>query len=198
MNRDAREEDHQNYQTVYARNEGSVAAPTAGLHFTDRVIEALKSKGVEQHEVTLHVGAGTFKPVSTDTVGDHDMHAELVMFEKSELEALKAARKVVSVGTTTMRSLESLYWFAVHLKQGTTAPKVSQWDPYELDASLSRQEVFEIVLSYMSEGNMGQLYFTTSIIIAPGYTPRNDRWIDHQFPSSKKHVTLVGIRLCRG
>lgn len=198
MNRNAREEDRTNYQTVYAKNEGSVAAPTAGLHFTERVIDALKSKGVNQHEVTLHVGAGTFKPVSSDTVGEHDMHAELVMFEKAELEALQGAKQVVSVGTTTMRSLESLYWFAVHLKAGATgSPKVSQWAPYELEATLTRNEVFEQILTYMSDNDMPQLYLSTSIIIAPGYTPKMIDGLITNFHLPKSTLLLL-ISACVG
>lgn len=171
LNRDANDSDYQRYQTVYSKKEGSVAAPTAGLHFTPTVLQQLTSNGVRINELTLHVGAGTFRPVKTDTIGEHDMHEEYVEVTESTLlsliEALHNNQKIVTVGTTSMRSLESLYWLGLRLLKGLPLT-VKQWDPYTFDTSMDKVEVLQALLNEVQKSN-GSLWFQTGILIAPGY-----------------------------
>ena len=118
LNRQAVDSDKERYQTIYARNNGSVAAPTAGLHFTDQILKAIKDKGIETEKVTLHVGAGTFKPVSSETISNHEMHTEQIVISLEALKHLylKLDESIIAVGTTSLRTLESLYWMALKLK----------------------------------------------------------------------------------
>ncbi len=170
-------EDAERYQTIYAKFEGSVAAPTAGLHFTETVLTKLKSKGVHTGYITLHVGAGTFKPVKAERMADHDMHAE---FMEVDLQLIKALRKhinspVVAVGTTSLRTLESLYWLGFKLLENPAAfdqalPGVLQWETYEYDAlKWTAAESLDRIMLYMQEKNLNRLIAKTEIIIAPGY-----------------------------
>lgn len=134
LNRETEENDHTTYQTVYSKIKGSVAAPTAGLHFTDAVLNDLKRKNIETEELTLHVGAGTFQPVKADDIADHQMHAEVISVRKSTLQRLLAHEgSIIAVGTTSVRTLESLYYIGVQLHNGTAAESimVEQWEPYE-------------------------------------------------------------------
>ncbi|MBN1988646.1 MAG: S-adenosylmethionine:tRNA ribosyltransferase-isomerase [Bacteroidales bacterium] len=173
LNREPERDDRLRYQTVYARPEGSVAAPTAGLHFTSNVITRLQAKGVTIGELTLHVGAGTFKPVKTETIADHDMHTEHIYVSKKLLEQLIAAQgKCVAVGTTSVRTLESLYWLAAKLlsnAEGVFEPFVEQWDPYTLNVSIEPQEALLALLSYLEANGLEFLSASTRIIIVPGY-----------------------------
>jgi len=175
IQREAEENDKDRYQTVYARNNGSVAAPTAGLHFTDEILEQLKKKGVRQEKVTLHVGAGTFKPVSSETIGSHEMHTEQVMISRTTIEAIKNAnnRTIIPVGTTTARTLESMFWYGAKLHLGVTDSQyleVEQWDPYnEAYNKVSTEESLHAVLKMMKAQKMEYLKGETSLLIAPGY-----------------------------
>ncbi len=174
MKRNSELSDKQTYQTVYADSEGSVAAPTAGLHFTQNVFEGIKNNRIKFDFVTLHVGAGTFKPVKSETIGGHEMHSESFYVNKETvinlIENLNV-NKIIAVGTTSMRTIESLYWFGVQLLQGRHKGNevlISQWEPYENhpeDVSIA----LKAVLEYMNSAKMNYLYGKTNIIIVPGY-----------------------------
>lgn len=176
LHREAEETDKERYQTVYAAAEGSVAAPTAGLHFTKEIFKDLSNRGIQTGFVTLHVGAGTFKPVKSEKMADHDMHAEFIDVSLDFLKQLQAqlSNTVVAVGTTSLRTLESLYWIGVqaaaqqlNLEEADVA--VSQWYPYESNQSLSASEAIQSLISWMQQRNMQRLITRTQIIIAPGY-----------------------------
>ncbi|NME72102.1 S-adenosylmethionine:tRNA ribosyltransferase-isomerase [Flammeovirga aprica] len=172
IKREATEEDKDTYQTVYSKNEGAVAAPTAGLHFTESVLTQLADKGVKEEEVTLHVSAGTFKPISSDIVTDHEMHNEQIIVTKENIKALIEAEKVACVGTTSMRTLESTYWYGVRLLENEEASfDIKKLEPYEkANQDLpSRQEAFQAVLNLMEKKGVDTLSGETSIFIMPGY-----------------------------
>lgn len=176
LNRKAEESDSIRYQTVYAHHEGSVAAPTAGLHFSPEVFQALKNKGIETEYITLHVGAGTFKPVSTDTIGEHEMHVEPVHITTDNLRRIIAhqGKPLIAVGTTTVRTLESLYWFGVQLQASPQLDRmhINQWDPYILDTSLPYTDAYANILRWMENQNTDYLDGETQLMIAPGYRYR--------------------------
>lgn len=173
LNREAEASDKERYQTVYALHEGSVAAPTAGLHFTPEVFDTLKAKGIGTEFVTLHVGAGTFKPVNTPTIGEHEMHVEKVQLSAANLQRIISHKgPVIPVGTTSVRTLESVYWFGVKLSQnpGLEAMHVMQWDPYQLESSaISKEEALSNVLDWMQGRGEQLLDGDTQLLIAPGY-----------------------------
>jgi len=170
LGREAEADDSRRYQTVYAEYDGSVAAPTAGLHFTPELLDQLRSQGVDTEYVTLHVGAGTFKPVSTDTIGEHEMHTEHIVVERSLIEQLRHnTRTLVAVGTTSVRTLESLFWFGVKLASDPDKEmQVGQWDPYSL-TPLPRSEALDNVLQYLDRQHSDTLIGETRLMIAPGY-----------------------------
>jgi len=172
LNRKAEESDKERYQTIYAKNDGSVAAPTAGLHFTDQVLSDLHGKDIETGKVTLHVGAGTFKPVSSETISDHEMHTEQLVVSIDTLKHLyrKMDDKVIAVGTTSLRTLESLYWIAVKLEKIKDGFFVKQWDPYQIaENELSGKEAIGILINYLERNQLKYLKGQTQLIIAPGY-----------------------------
>lgn len=175
LNRENVEADEERYQTIYARAQGSVAAPTAGLHFTDAVFGDLDKKGIERAFVTLHVGAGTFKPVKTETMAEHLMHEESIFIHKSLIEKLlqakQAGKPVIAVGTTSMRTLESLYWYGLQLLQNKDADfNIPQWFPYEKDGAIINPEAaLQAVLDYLNTQQKETLEGYTQIMIAPGY-----------------------------
>lgn len=175
IKRETDAEDHERYQTVYARKDGSVAAPTAGLHFTPEVLKKLTDSGIEVDYLTLHVGAGTFKPVQASRLGEHDMHAEQVVVDRAFLQKLISSldQDVVAVGTTSLRTLESLYWLGLKIAKGLIqdggALKVGQWDPYELDAGLTTGDALGALLDFMEKEKAGQLLANTQLLISPGY-----------------------------
>ncbi len=192
LNRKTEESDKTTYQTVYSKIKGSVAAPTAGLHFTKRVLADIDAKGIEREEVTLHVGAGTFRPVKSEDIGGHDMHTEHIAVHRHTIERLLAHNgDAIAVGTTSVRTLESLYYMGVlawQMKNEELRMKndgrdeivncklsncqllhVPQWMPYEYDNSLSTIEALTALLRYMDERGEEVLHSSTQIIIAPGY-----------------------------
>ncbi len=174
LHREAVSSDNERYQTVYALHQGSVAAPTAGLHFSPEVFEALRQKGIATDFITLHVGAGTFKPVSTPTIGEHEMHVEKIEISRSNIECIlnHLGHTVIPVGTTTVRTIESVYWFGVKLSRNAKldAMHVMQWDPYELESlSVSTEHAYKNVLQWMEEQGIEQLEGDTQLMIAPGY-----------------------------
>jgi S-adenosylmethionine:tRNA ribosyltransferase-isomerase len=177
LNRETQESDKETYQTVYSKIKGSVAAPTAGLHFTPRVLDALTAKGVMLEELTLHVGAGTFKPVKSEEIEGHEMHTEHFSVTRTTIEQLiRFDGKVVAVGTTSVRTLESLYHIGVYLMQHPDADeeelRVRQWQPYEETAEPSTVEALQQLLGYMQRHRLATLQTGTQIIIAPGYRYR--------------------------
>lgn len=177
LNRDTEASDLVTYQTVYARIEGSVAAPTAGLHFTDRVLRELEERGVCQTRVTLHVGAGTFAPVKSSTMGGHEMHKEVIKVPVEALRTIteqkRAGRQIVSVGTTSTRTLESLYYMGINVLDGVEEPlHVSQWMPYERTYEVSVPEALDALIRYLEESGSPALIGDTQIIIEPGFEYR--------------------------
>lgn len=173
LHRETEESDKTTYQTVYSKIKGSVAAPTAGLHFTPEVFDNLKKKNIECEEVTLHVGAGTFQPVKSDTIGEHEMHSEWICVRRSVIEKIRKAGKVVAVGTTSVRTLESLYHIGCIIAQQPDIQeadlKVTQWMPYEKEYTLTAEESLTAILDYMDRNGMDQISADTRIIIVPGY-----------------------------
>ena len=188
LNRKTEESDKTTYQTVYSKIKGSVAAPTAGLHFTQRVLNALDAHGIEREEVTLHVGAGTFKPVKSKEIEGHEMHTEYICVHRQTIEKLIAhGGQCIAVGTTSVRTLESLYYIGVLLSRNPDASEeelhVPQWMPYEYAEStrphgtpddgrpeaLDTIEALQLILDYLKRHGLPSLHTSTQIIIAPGY-----------------------------
>ncbi len=175
LNRDTEQSDSADYQTVYGHIDGSVAAPTAGLHFTPAVLDAIDARSIARRRVTLHVGAGTFQPVKSDTIGDHPMHSEYISVDLDTIEALAAhlPRPVVAVGTTSVRTLESLYHIGCLIAEGRWHGEVPQWYPYEPShPCLEPREALDTLARYLREHGQQRLVADTRIIIAPGYTYR--------------------------
>ena len=173
LNRKTEESDKTTYQTVYSRIKGSVAAPTAGLHFTDQVLDGLRAKGVQTAEVTLHVGAGTFQPVKVANANEHTMHTEVIAVTRDTIIALRDhIGDIVAVGTTSMRTLESLYFIGDQLStlnsQYSTLT-VSQFDPYTRDYTLSTREALQAIVDYLDSTGQDVLHAETQIMIKPGY-----------------------------
>lgn len=200
LNRETEESDLKTYQTVYSKIKGSVAAPTAGLHFTERVLKALDDKGVERNEITLHVGAGTFKPVKSEEIGGHPMHSEWIAVKRESIERLLAhGGKCVAVGTTSVRTLESLYYVGVIIHRNPQAHsddlRVPQWMPYEYAASpetkLSTIEALQAILDWMNREQLPVLHTATQIIIAPGYNYHVVKAIVTNFHQPKSTLLLL-------
>lgn len=172
LNRKTEQSDLTTYQTVYSKIKGSVAAPTAGLHFTPEVLAELDNHGIEREEVTLHVGAGTFKPVKSEEIGDHDMHTEHIAVNRTTIERLIAHEgSAIAVGTTSVRTLESLYYMGLLAMQGKEDLHVEQWMPYaeHAEALPDTCQALQALLKYMDERALDILHSSTQIIIAPGY-----------------------------
>lgn len=175
LKRESEAADSEDYQTVYARVQGSVAAPTAGLHFTPELFERLKASGVEIVPLTLHVGAGTFQPVKSETIGGHPMHTEAFSVDRASLEKLidakKLGRPVTAVGTTSVRTLESLPYLGADILAGKTDLHVGQWQPYEGGSEMSANGIAELkaIRDYMESHGLDTLTASTSIMIAPGF-----------------------------
>jgi S-adenosylmethionine:tRNA ribosyltransferase-isomerase len=163
--------DNHRYQTIYARHEGSVAAPTAGLHFTAGILQQLQDKHIESANLTLHVGAGTFLPVKTELISDHAMHAEQFSVSRKTIEILlNHSGLLTAIGTTTARSLESLYWLGNHLKNtGSNNFILDQWEPYETNGNIDKRESLEILYTYLKRKHLDELTASTRLMIIPGY-----------------------------
>ena len=168
-------EDKSRYQTIYALEQGSVAAPTAGLHFTESIFEQLALKNIEKEYVTLHVGAGTFKPVKADKLQEHEMHAEWIDVTISSIQKLMANEKdIIAVGTTSARTLESLYWLGVKalLNPGMKNAELHQWDVYEaplIESKFSKAEALNALVNWMQANQLKRLFTQTQLLITPGY-----------------------------
>jgi S-adenosylmethionine:tRNA ribosyltransferase-isomerase len=171
IKRSAELADKERYQTVFAHKEGSVAAPTAALHFTTDVFAHLSSKGIQPNYITLNVGAGTFKPVKTASIADHAMHSETFTVSQQALEAILKATTVIAVGTTSLRTIESLHWLGVKLLNGTIGEDwlLEQWEVYSLDKKRTYQESIGAILQWMKEKDRNELHCRTALLIVPGY-----------------------------
>ena len=195
--RDSDDEDVRRYQTVYAQHEGSVAAPTAGLHFTKDLLERLRSRHCREEKVTLHVGLGTFKPLSVDDIREHVMHSESITVKLSTLRNLRDSLEglVIAVGTTSARTLESLYWLGVKAirNPGSEINKVYQWDPYETDSSSlpPAKESLDALISYLEKLGLNEFDGSTSLIIVPGYTFRFTNALITNFHMPKSTLLLL-------
>nr|WP_308239910.1 S-adenosylmethionine:tRNA ribosyltransferase-isomerase [Hymenobacter sp. J193] len=183
------------YQTVYAAHEGAVAAPTAGLHFSEEVLSELASKGISTGHVTLHVGAGTFQPVKADHMAGHAMHAEPISVSAELLRQLlaHAPRPVLAVGTTSLRTLESLYWLGARLAQhpADMALHVSQWQPYEDAPEVTTKAALEALLAYLKATGEDVLHATTQLLIAPGYRFRLAQGLITNFHQPESTLLLL-------
>ncbi|MFT4678902.1 MAG: S-adenosylmethionine:tRNA ribosyltransferase-isomerase [Flavobacteriales bacterium] len=194
IKREADDEDEDRYQTVYAKDSGSVAAPTAGLHFTKDVMASLERMGVSNAYLTLHVGAGTFKPVSSEIVGEHAMHGEVFNVNRSFIESLLVRRgRLIPVGTTSMRALESLYWIGLSISEMTPeCIEIGQWTPYgSQEAKMTWQDSMKSVLGFMDIHGLDEIRATTSILIAPGYKVRMIDGLITNFHMPKSTLLLL-------
>ena len=170
LNRETEAVDFERYQTLYARFRGSVAAPTAGLHFTENVLNRIRAKGIDTETVCLHVGAGTFLPVKSDNVAEHPMHSEPFVVRKSFIQSLIGGNKtVIAVGTTSVRTLESLYYLGVSCIETGRPATVEQWCPYTRDYAYTLDESLEAIVKYLDENGLDELKADTRIIIVPGF-----------------------------
>ena len=205
LNRKAEESDKTTYQTVYSKIKGSVAAPTAGLHFTERVLADLDQRGIEREELTLHVGAGTFKPVKSATIGEHDMHTEYVAVRRHTIERLLAHDgEAIAVGTTSVRTLESLYYMGLKVLRNPDLKEedlhVKQWEPYE-EVSGEKPEVKEVLqalLDWMVRNELTVLHSSTQIIIAPGYDYKIVRMLVTNFHQPQSTLLLLVSAFVKG
>lgn len=195
LNRSTEASDSKDYQTVYSHINGSVAAPTAGLHFTPELLEAISARGIERREVTLHVGAGTFQPVKSDSIGEHPMHSEFIAVERTLIEDLaeKAEKEpVIAVGTTSVRTLESLYHIGCLIHEGKWDGEVPQWYPYdETHPNLSTAEALGVLAKYLKDNDSPTLIASTRIIIAPGYKYRVVKGMVTNFHQPRSTLLLL-------
>lgn len=196
LNREATNEDKEDYQTIYAKQEGSVASPTAGLHFTEKTFEDLKQKKIASNFITLHVGAGTFKPVSSELIIDHVMHAEKVAIPKQVIQNLieHLDKKIICVGTTSVRTIESLYWHGVKLienKDEDVEIDISQWEPYQKEENITPRQALEAIVDRMNRENVDLLCGQTQIIIAPTYKYRIVKAVVTNFHQPKSTLLLL-------
>ena len=203
LNRETQESDKKTYQTVYSKIKGSVAAPTAGLHFTERVLKALDERGIDREELTLHVGAGTFKPVKSEEIEGHEMHTEYISVNRSTIEKLIAHDgQTVAVGTTSVRTLESLYYIGILIHQNPEANQeelhVKQWMPYEPHPALSPKESLQCILDYLNRHDMEALHTSTQIIIAPGYDYKIVKKIVTNFHQPQSTLLLLVSAFVKG
>ena len=208
LNRETEESDKTTYQTVYSKIKGSVAAPTAGLHFTTRVLDDLDAHGIEREELTLHVGAGTFKPVKSDTIGQHEMHTEFVAVRRHTIERLIAHEgQAIAVGTTSVRTLESLYYMGLKVMQNPNIKEedlhVNQWEPYG-EESVSKEklpsamEALTALKNWMIRHELTVLHSSTQIIIAPGYDYKIVKMLITNFHQPQSTLLLLVSAFVKG
>jgi S-adenosylmethionine:tRNA ribosyltransferase-isomerase len=192
LNRETEELDASRYQTVYSRHNGSVAAPTAGLHFTEKVFNDCRKNNIDFAEVTLHVGAGTFQPVKADNAMDHPMHGEQFIVSKQLLlQLLSHSHKIIATGTTTMRTLESIYWLGIKAMKGLDLDRLEQWFWKDNDTETTLEESLEVLLKHLSTINREFLVATTEIMIVPGYRFRVVDGIITNFHQPKSTLLLL-------
>ena len=197
IQREANETDKDRYQTTYATTEGSVAAPTAGLHFDELVFKSLSAKGIDKKFITLHVGAGTFMPVKVDDFHDHLMHAEFIDIDLQTIEYLATtSHNVIAVGTTSLRTLESLYWLAIKIKHQPDIDineiKLLQWDAYTLDGKdASMNEAMQFLKEWMTQKKINTLFATTQLMVKPGYQFKICKGLITNFHQPKSTLLLI-------
>ena len=203
LNRETQDSDKETYQTVYSKIKGSVAAPTAGLHFTPYIFDQLKEKGVDCEELTLHVGAGTFKPVKSEEIEGHEMHTEYISVSRSTIEKLIAHHgQAIAVGTTSVRTLESLYYIGATLAGNPDAKEeelhVRQWQPYEMQEDIPILKALENIEAYLTRNQMDALHTSTQIIIAPGYEYKIVKAIVTNFHQPQSTLLLLVSAFVKG
>ena len=204
LNRDTQESDKTTYQTVYSKIKGSVAAPTAGLHFTDRVLKAIDEHGIDREEVTLHVGAGTFKPVKSEEIEGHEMHTEYICVHRRTLEKLiRHDAQAIAVGTTSVRTLESLYYMGLKLLRNPDLNEeelhVNQWEPYDANVlAVPAVEAIKAILSWLDRNQLEALHSSTQIIIAPGYDYKIVRMLVTNFHQPQSTLLLLVSAFVKG
>lgn len=204
LNRETQESDKTTYQTVYSKIKGSVAAPTAGLHFTNRVLQAIDEHGIEREELTLHVGAGTFRPVKSDTIGQHPMHTEYVAVHRHTIERLIAyGGSAIAVGTTSVRTLESLYYMGLKLMKTPDLSEeqlhINQWEPYENNGETPQSVVvLQALLDWMSRHELNVLHSSTQIIIAPSYEYKIVKMLVTNFHQPQSTLLLLVSAFVKG
>ncbi len=209
LNRETQESDKTTYQTIYSKIKGSVAAPTAGLHFTPAVLADIDAHGIEREELTLHVGAGTFRPVKSEHLGDHDMHTEYIAVRRHTIERLVAHHaNAIAVGTTSVRTLESLYYMGLKLERNPHLTEgqlhVSQWEPYEAengagtDRVLTAQKALENIIAWMNRHQLTTLHSSTQIIIVPGYEYKIVKMLITNFHQPQSTLLLLVSAFVKG
>ena len=195
LNRNAEGTDKETYQTIYAKHDGSVAAPTAGLHFTIELFESLSEKGIKKEFVTLHVGAGTFKPVKAATMEEHEMHAEFIDVSIDLIKTLLESKdSIIPVGTTSLRTLETLYWLGVkinHQSDFSIEEGLGQWDAYNLPQYNSKEVALASLINWMIRQNMKQLITKTQLLIAPNYQLRIAKALITNFHQPQSTLLLL-------
>ena len=196
LNRNTEESDSTDYQTVYSHIEGSVAAPTAGLHFTDEVLAECDKRGIGRRELTLHVGAGTFQPVKSDNIGEHSMHTEFISVTRNLLvDLIQADGNVIAVGTTSVRTLESLYYIGITLLENPDATeddlRVKQWMPYEKDYTVNTADALQAIIDYLDRNGLDTYIGSTQIMIAPSFRFRIIRGMITNFHQPQSTLLLL-------
>lgn len=203
LNRDTQESDKRTYQTVYSKIKGSVAAPTAGLHFTERVLKDIDTHGIEREELTLHVGAGTFKPVKSEEIEGHEMHTEYICVNRETIEKLiRHDGQAIAVGTTSVRTLESLYYMGAKLRENKNLTEeqlhVCQWEPYEYEGNITAVEALTELLEYLNRNGRKALHTSTQIIIAPGYDYKIVKMLVTNFHQPQSTLLLLVSAFVKG
>lgn len=204
LNRKTQESDKTTYQTVYSKIKGSVAAPTAGLHFTNKVLQSLDEHGIEREEVTLHVGAGTFKPVKSELIADHEMHTEFISVRRETIEKLiRHDAQAIAVGTTSVRTLESLYYMGLKVLENPDISEdelhVQQWEPYETSSgTVGGLQSLQALLDWMTRHELTVLHSSTQIIIAPGYDYKIVRMLVTNFHQPQSTLLLLVSAFVKG
>lgn len=195
IKRSATRADNERYQTAYAQHQGSVAAPTAGLHFTDALLQDISSNSIDTGYLTLHVGAGTFKPVTTRYISDHEMHGEWLQVSRQVLEQLMKHSFIIAVGTTSLRTMETLYWLGVKVSLGMEQPlTLHQWEVYSKplsDTNLTLEESMKHLLAYMVAEKLQHIYTQTHIMIVPGYSFRTAKALITNFHQPQSTLLLL-------
>lgn len=200
LNRNTEQSDSDDYQTVYSDTDGSVAAPTAGLHFTDPLLDKISSLGIPRRHLTLHVGAGTFQPVKSESIGEHEMHSEFIAVERELIDELsKTDRRIIAVGTTSVRTLESLYHAGVLILRGQWTGEVPQWAPYSASGAIpTTAEALKAIVDYLDEHEMTAFVASTRIIIAPGYDFKVVKGMVTNFHQPQSTLLLLVSAFTRG
>ncbi len=192
LNRKSELSDKKSYQTIYSQHNGSVAAPTAGLHFTDNIFKALEKNKIQTTQLTLHVGAGTFRPVKSKTIGSHTMHTERFFVSKETVEKLLKYKNITAVGTTSLRSLESIYILGAKLYAKKTDDfHISQWDGFTISKQIAKTDALSAILDYLTKNNQNELNITTQLIIVPGYEFRIAQKLITNYHQPKSTLLLL-------